>query len=474
MKHKLFQATRVLPLFLAAAVTMSATAMAADRVVETDAAVPMISETDVPLTVATAEAGLALGIGTVETGSLNVRNNPNEDADIVAVATEGQQGVVLEQDGDWYWVSFDGITGFVSGEYLEITAEGTADLGYGLVTCSAANIRSGPDSESDTIACLTEDDVVSITGVTDGWYQVTFDSGSEGYIRSDLVDPTAEVPAEMIYDYAVIECSAANLRSEPDSSSEKADVLYEGSLCTLLQQEGDWYLVQYGDTTGYVLSSLMETTNSESDGSTGIETLNEAIAREAEEAAEAQAAAEAAAAAAAAQTSSSSSSSSQSSASQQTVTQETTSSQSSASQETTTQATTTSQETVAPSYNSSSSSSIVSVAEQYLGVPYVWGGTSPSGFDCSGFVQYVFRQCGYSISRVASAQYSNGTYVSYANLQPGDLVFFERTYSTSGISHVGIYIGGGQFIHAASSGVKISSLSESYYSSRYYGACRIA
>lgn len=98
----------------------------------------------------------------------------------------------------------------------------------------------------------------------------------------------------------------------------------------------------------------------------------------------------------------------------------------------------------------------------------------PSGFDCSGFTQYVFRQCGYSINRTADAQYSNGSYVSYDSLQAGDLVFFANTYSASGITHVGIYIGGGEFIHAANGGVKISSLSESYYSSRYYGARRIA
>ena len=116
---------------------------------------------------------------------------------------------------------------------------------------------------------------------------------------------------------------------------------------------------------------------------------------------------------------------------------------------------------------------IVATAKNYLGVPYVWGGTSPSGFDCSGLVYYVFRQHGISLNRTAATQYQHGSYVSKANLQPGDLVFFQNTYK-SGISHVGIYIGSGQFIHASSSqGVTVSYLSNSYWSSHYYGARRI-
>lgn len=122
----------------------------------------------------------------------------------------------------------------------------------------------------------------------------------------------------------------------------------------------------------------------------------------------------------------------------------------------------------------SASSSIVSTAKNYLGVPYVWGGTSPYGFDCSGFVQYVYKQHGYTLNRTANAQTANGISVSRDSLRPGDLVFFEKTYNTYGASHVGIYIGDGQFIHASSvRGVTISSLYESYYNSKYYCARRI-
>jgi cell wall-associated NlpC family hydrolase len=111
---------------------------------------------------------------------------------------------------------------------------------------------------------------------------------------------------------------------------------------------------------------------------------------------------------------------------------------------------------------------VVGIAMRYLGVPYVWGGSTPRGFDCSGLVSYVFAQIGVSVPHSSYAQFGMGTSVSMGELQPGDLVFF------TGASHVGIYIGGGQFIHAPHTGdvVKISSLS-GYYSSNFAGARRL-
>ena len=480
MNVKIYRSAKMLSCVLAATLALGSAAMAADpgSNPEADYAAAEVMEQDVPVEVGDVLTGTALGVGTVTALGVNVRENPNMDAPVVTVLNQGQQAVVLSQDGDWYRISCDGATGFVSVDYMTLEQEGQAQLGYGLIKCAAANIRSSADTESDPIASLEEEEVVTITGVTDGWYQVDV-NGSTGYVRSDLVDPTAEIPAEKIYDYAVIQCAAANLRSEPDSTATKSDVLYNGSLCTLLEQDGDWYKVQYGDNVGYVLSSLMSTTNDETDGSTNVESFNTIVAREK---AEAEAAAAAAAQAKKEQTQAPA-------ASTTTTTAPAQSSQSSSNtyvEDNSGSASNDVQEPAyeepayeepayeEPSYDSGSSSSIVSVAQNYMGVPYVWGGTSPSGFDCSGFTQYVFRQCGYSINRTADAQYSNGSYVSYDSLQAGDLVFFANTYSASGITHVGIYIGGGQFIHAANGGVKISSLSESYYSSRYYGARRIA
>ena len=124
--------------------------------------------------------------------------------------------------------------------------------------------------------------------------------------------------------------------------------------------------------------------------------------------------------------------------------------------------------TPAPSANGGS---IVSIAKQYNGGKYASGGASPSGFDCSGFTMYVYGQAGISIPRTSGGQAGVGSQVSKSNLQPGDILIFSNTY-TNGISHSGIYLGGGQFIHAANSrvGVEINTINSGYWSNHFsYG-----
>jgi peptidoglycan DL-endopeptidase CwlO len=112
---------------------------------------------------------------------------------------------------------------------------------------------------------------------------------------------------------------------------------------------------------------------------------------------------------------------------------------------------------------------VVGVALSQLGTPYVWAGSSPGGFDCSGLVMWAYAQVGVSLPHSSYAQYGYGVPVSESDLAPGDLVFFD------GLGHVGIYIGGGQFVHAPHTGdvVRISSLSEAWYAANYVGARRI-
>lgn len=116
--------------------------------------------------------------------------------------------------------------------------------------------------------------------------------------------------------------------------------------------------------------------------------------------------------------------------------------------------------------------SVVSSAYQYLGVPYVFGGNTPRGFDCSGFTKYVFSHNGIELPRMADEQYEVGSKVKRSELIPGDLVFF-TTYEP-GVSHTGIYVGDNNFISATSSGgIRVDSLDSSYWAPRYVGATRV-
>lgn len=115
---------------------------------------------------------------------------------------------------------------------------------------------------------------------------------------------------------------------------------------------------------------------------------------------------------------------------------------------------------------------ILRAAYSVMGTPYVFGGTTPYGFDCSGFTQYAFARAGVSIPRMADSQFYYGQQISMSDLRPGDLVFY-TTYEP-GASHCGIYVGNGNFIHAGTStGVTVAPAFTGYWGARYYGACRI-
>jgi cell wall-associated NlpC family hydrolase len=112
---------------------------------------------------------------------------------------------------------------------------------------------------------------------------------------------------------------------------------------------------------------------------------------------------------------------------------------------------------------------VAAVAKRYVGAPYRWGGSSPSGFDCSGLVRYVYAQVGVALPHNAAEQYRLGTPVAREDLEPGDLVFFDR------LRHDGIYVGAGRFVHARQTGrhVGIASLDDEWYASHFVGARRL-
>ena len=302
---------------------------------------------------------------------------------------------------------------------------GGIKTGVAYVNTDSLRLRSSPSTSSSTLDYAREDEVVVLLGKTGNWYKVLYNL-KEGYMSASYLDTSTVKNVEL--GYGKVNYTQVNMRSGPGTSYSAIGKSSQGDLAYIIGINKQWYKVIWDDTVCYIRSDYLTLTETPYENrssaksplffrhgaSTGTPVSVSALKN-------------------------SSNYISNSSASS----------------------------------SSSKADAIITTAKKYIGVPYVWGGTTPSGFDCSGFVQYVFKAHGISLNRTCVTQYKHGTYVSKSNLKPGDLVFFQNTYK-SGISHVGIYVGNGQFIHASSSkGIVISNLSSSYYMSHYYGARRV-
>lgn len=277
------------------------------------------------------------------------------------------------------------------------------------VKADALYLRQSPGGE--IIATLPQDTLVAVLNNSSSWYKVMV-NGKEGYVSGEYLTGTTST------DFAVgtgkIVCdTTVNFRSQPNTSSSVLASFANGTTVSVTGISGGWYQVTYGGQTGYVHPDYLTFTASSAsvDPESG---------------------------AASAQTN-----------------------------------------TITPSSNvvsytgtSEKRAEVLSYAAQFLGTPYVYGGSTPDGFDCSGFTSYVFKNTVGSIPRVAQAQFDATTRVAMDELLPGDLVFFGS--SASSISHVGIYVGDGTFIHSPHTGevVKYESLSGSY-ETRFQGGGRV-
>ena len=264
----------------------------------------------------------------------------------------------------------------------------------------------------------TQEPVQSTAGVTGT------ENTEEASETTETQEPTANQTKTMY-----VNSQTVNVRSNPDKSSSIVTQLAINEQVTVISEQNGWSQITFDGGEGYISSSLLSNTRQEtSRGSSTSRT----------------------------ETNSSNGQSSESNAQSNSTTTQNDSTSCSAG--------------ASNSTSSSRGSEVLAYAMKFLGYPYVYGGSSPSGFDCSGFTSYVYKHFGVSLSRTAAGQYSNGTAVSRANLQVGDLVMFG-----SPINHVGIYAGGGRIVHAAnpSRGVTTDTINSGYYNTHYVGARRI-
>lgn len=241
------------------------------------------------------------------------------------------------------------------------------------------------------------------------------------------------------------------VRSGARTDSSRVTMVEYGRIASVADRIGNWYKLKFdGGTSGWVRGDLLKPLTAAMLAHAGASTSGRSIRRRTSEALVAR-------------------KSTKESSPRRSVTREATTT----TKRSTRRATPSYTETVA--LNDSDRDGVIGTAMSRMGTRYRWGGTTPAGFDCSGFTGYVYARNGKRLPRTASEQSKQGQSVNKGELKKGDLVFFKTTRS-SRVSHVGIYVGEGKFVHASSGGgrVRVNNLSDSYYQKRFAGAKRVS
>lgn len=357
----------------------------------------------IALTAGTAFASYGTGIVTAD--SLRMRSQPNTKSDILTKAPEGSQVELLSgEENGWYKVSYKGKEGYMSAEWLKVvtTADASEQKTAGVVNAGPLNVRSGPGTGYDRIGSLKEGSVVTILETSGGWYKITCGSVS-GYISGEYVTLNS-VSSE----------SSPEQEQEPETTPEPEvdeiepqNGLVMTSSLNIRSGPGTSYdrigSLKVGNVITIVGKSgnWYKITTGKLTGYVSAKYVTPMNELESSPVGEAAAA----------------------------------------------------------------------LAKSLVGAPYVYGAEGPKSFDCSGLIYYIYEQLGYKLGRTATQQYkNNGEFVAFEDLEPGDLIFiFNPKYDSSGgtkpVTHVGIYVGNDQFVHASTSGdcVKYSDLYGSHY-----------
>lgn len=346
----------------------------------------------------TEEDTQCIGYGTVSADTLYLRSQPSTDSDILAQLPGGATFQITANDGEgWYGATFNGQSGYVSADYVTFSESVTS--GFVQTTAHPVVLRAGAGTAFAELAQIPEGTVLPVSGSYNGWYQVSYD-GRLGYVSGSYVSATTEDGYPYYPSFAQITATSLILREGPGTDSNQLSTIPQNTVVAVSGKLGDWYQVRYGGMDGYINRSY----TAASDGP----------ATEA-------------------------------------VQSDTPSNRTSASAGS------------SASYDGGSTvsggtgSAVANYAVQFLGNPYLWGGTSlTNGADCSGFVMQVYAHFGVSLPHSSSAQRGCGQSVSLEDIQPGDIVCYDH--------HVGIYVGDGTIISALGSNYGITYSSVTYKS----------
>ena len=304
---------------------------------------------------------------------------------------------------------------------VNIFAAGT---GKGTITGDTVNVRAKPDTSSKIVIQLAKGTVVDVTSDEGDWCKISCNDAS-GWVSRQFI-----TVKETVIGKGTVNGSDVNVRSKPDTSSDIIASLSKGIKVDIIRKAGDWYRISISDDRyGWVNSDYIVYRE---------ETASRGVTNE--------------------------------------ITTPVNADKVAASDDSTSKEAVKKDDSAATA-DEDIRQQIVAYAKKFLGVKYVYGGSTPKGFDCSGFVQYVFKHFDIKLDRSSSDQSLNGTKIKKSELKPGDTIYFDTNGGLNAIEHAGIYIGDGKVIHASSGRsnrrVVISSINEGFYNESYMWARRV-